>query len=251
MKNYVISTLVSLALASPFALADEAATPAPAVKMPELAAPELPEHIAKAQAEAKAKMEAAQAEAKARMEQVQAKREAHQTAMQAIVDKMKEAKTPEERQAVMQERMELMQTQYQEMQELMRPEMPTAQTAPMLPPQMSEEWMQAMQQRMEAAQKYREQMYSMNGYEGYPMPAQRYDYAPYAGNYYAPAPRYYDYPAMPAPQMMDRGGEHCKMKRGMKHDMMQRKMSHHEKMEQSMQNIEAAITEMLEIMKAK
>lgn len=243
MKNYVVSTLISLALASPFALAEEVVAPqTPEVTTTEI---QIPEHIAKAQAEAKARMEAAQAESKARMEAAQAKSDEHHKAVQALMEKMGDAKTQEERQALMQQRMELMQKHYREMQKFMRPEMPAMQNAPVFPPQMSEEQIKAMQERMEAAQKYRAEMYSMynNRYE-YPTPP------PYYGGY---APRY-DYPPMP-PRMMNNRGKHCDMKSGAKHDkkkeMMEQKKAHHQKMQQSMQNIEAALKEMLEIMKAK
>lgn len=225
MKNYVVSTLVSLALASPFALAEEAVAP----QAPEVTATEMqvPEHIAKAQAEAKARMEAAQA-----------KSDEHHKAVQALMEKMGDAKTQEERQALMQQRMELMQKHYREMQAFMRPEMSAMQNV--FPPQMSEEQIKAMQERMEAAQKYRAQMYSMYGnrYE-YPTPP------PYYGGY---APRY-DYPPM-FPRMM---GKHCDsaMKHDKKMEMMEQKKAHHQKMQQSMQNIEATMKEMLEIMKAK
>ncbi len=226
MKNYVVSALISLSLASPFTLADEATPVAPVVTpTSEIHASELPEHIAKAQAEANARMEAAQA-----------KREAHQQEMQALMEKMKQAETLEARQTLMQERMELMQKHQQEMQQLVHPEMPE---------QMPEAWAQTIQQRMEALQKYRygQQYYGMGGYAApsynYPAPP-----APYYGGYYAPS---YDYPV---PPRMTNRGQNCN-KSDTKQKMMEQKMSHHKAMEQGIQNVEATLKEILELMKAK
>jgi len=142
MKKYLLPALISLALFSPFAMADEHAahgtTPAPATTPPSSTSMNGMAADSSVMGNTSESMPGMMVEPasdpETMMQKRMAKRMENRKEMQALWQKIQEAKTPEERQKLMEEQRKMMQSHREEMRKEMQADMQSGDDNMMPPP---------------------------------------------------------------------------------------------------------------------